>query len=72
MNFARLLRVPGFYTWGYNDLTVSPTSMYAAYNLISAPKEVFVAPETGHFTVKAQDERVRAWLLEKLGVVPHR
>ena len=72
VNFARLLRVPGFYTWGYNDLTVSPTSMYAAYNLISAPKQVFVAPETGHFTVKAQDERVRAWLLEKLRVVPHR
>jgi len=46
--------------------------MYAAYNLISAPKEVFVAPETGHFTVKAQDERVRAWLLDKLGLVSRR
>ena len=69
VNFARLLRVPGFFTWGYNDSTVPPTSMYAAYNLITAPKEEFVVPATGHYTVDAQDERMRAWVLGKLGVV---
>jgi len=70
VNFARLLRVPGFYTWGYNDVTVPPTSMYAAYNLVAAPKEVFLVPEVGHFTTREQDDRVRAWVLGKLGVTP--
>lgn len=68
VNFARLVRVPGFYTWGYNDNTVPPTSAYAAYNLITAPKELFIAPETQHFTNRAQDDRVRAWILKRLGV----
>jgi len=72
VNFARLLRVPGFYAWGYNDTTAPPTSMYASYNLISAPKELFVVPEAGHLTSKAQDERIRAWLLEKLGIASRR
>lgn len=68
VNFARLLRVPGIYTWGYNDNTVPPTSVYAMFNLITAPKESFIVPEVGHFTVPAQDDRVRAWVLGKLGV----
>ena len=34
--------------------------------------EEFVVPETGHFTVAEQDERVRAWVLGKLGVVEGR
>jgi cephalosporin-C deacetylase-like acetyl esterase len=38
VNFARRLRVPGLYSWGYNDATCPPTSMYSAYNVITAPK----------------------------------
>ncbi|MGI9044490.1 MAG: acetylxylan esterase [Gemmatimonadaceae bacterium] len=68
VNFARLLTVPGIYTWGYNDNTVPPTSAYAFYNLIRAPKELIIAPEAGHFTVPAQDKRTRQWLLAKLGI----
>lgn len=49
VNFARILKTPGFYSWGYNDDTCPPTSFYAAYNQIKAPKEVFVIPETGHW-----------------------
>ena len=47
VNFARQLKVPGIYTMGFNDETCPPTSMYAAYNVITAPKELFVVPETG-------------------------
>mgnify|MGYP001289200582 FL=1 len=39
-NFARLLNVPGWFSWGYNDEVCPPTSMYAAYNVISSPKEL--------------------------------
>jgi len=68
VNFARLIKVPGIYAWGYNDTTVPPTSVYAAYNLITAPKETVIAVETGHFRTPAQTARIDAWLLERLGV----
>lgn len=66
VNFARQLKVPGLYSWGFNDEVCPPTSMYAAYNVITAPKELHLALETGHWTYPEQRERVEAWLLEKL------
>jgi len=66
VNFARLLKVPGMYTWGYNDETCPPTSMYAAYNVISAPKELYLALETGHWEYPEQNEKLNNWLLSQL------
>jgi cephalosporin-C deacetylase-like acetyl esterase len=66
VNFARLLKVPGMYSWGFNDETCPPTSMYAAYNVIAAPKSLFLALETGHWTFPEQTEKLINWLLEKL------
>jgi hypothetical protein len=40
--------------------------MYAAYNVISAPKELFLALDTGHWTYPEQGEKMNNWLLEKL------
>ena len=62
VNFARRLKVPGFYTWGFNDETCPPTSMYAAYNVISSPKSLLLALETGHNNVPEQVAKVNAWL----------
>jgi hypothetical protein len=42
---------------GFNDETCPPTSMYAAYNVISAPKELFIVPETGHWTYPEQRDK---------------
>lgn len=66
VNFARMLRVPGFYTWGFNDVVCPPTSMYAAYNVISAPKQLLVVPETGHWTYPEQNDRMMTWLVAGL------
>ncbi len=68
INFARLLKVPGIYAWGYNDVTVPPTSSWAVYNVIAAPKESAIVVETGHFRVPSQTSRMDAWVLNKLGV----
>jgi len=68
VNFARRLTVPGFYTWGYNDLTCPPTSMYSAYNVITAPKELHIFQETGHWTFPEQNEILNSWLAGKLKV----
>jgi len=66
VNFARLIKVPGLYSWGFNDETCPPTSMYAAYNVIAAPKDLYLALETGHWTYPEQREKFNTWLEEKL------
>lgn len=68
VSFARNLKTPGYYSLGYNDETCPPTSMFAAYNQIRAPKELFVVQETGHWTFPEQNEKLNNWMLEKLGV----
>jgi cephalosporin-C deacetylase-like acetyl esterase len=68
VNFARELKIPGFYTWGFNDETCPPTSMYAAYNLISSPKTLTLIHDTGHWTYPEQHFMLRNWLTEKLGI----
>src|SRR5690606_8491090 len=67
VNFARYINVPGFYTWGYNDDTCPPTSYYAAYNMIDAPKELYLVQETGHWTYPEQREKIETWILKLLG-----
>lgn len=66
VNFARQLKVPGFYAWGYNDETCPPTSMYADYNVIAAPKQLFLALETGHWTYPEEGEKFITWICNKL------
>ena len=66
VNFARQLKVPGFYSWGYNDVVCPPTSMYSAYNVITAPKTLFLVEETGHWTYPEQWEKSRNWIFDML------
>ncbi|MCF2444249.1 acetylxylan esterase [Dyadobacter sp. CY345] len=66
VNFARRVKVPGFYMWGYNDETCPPTSMYAAYNVTTAPKELKLYLETGHWTYPEEREMMNNWLVSKL------
>ncbi len=66
VNFARLLKIPGKYSWGYNDETCAPTSLFSVYNVITAPKDLYVVPETGHWTYPEQHEKTDAWMISKL------
>jgi cephalosporin-C deacetylase-like acetyl esterase len=68
VNFARLLRVPGFFAWGFNDPVVPPHSMYAAYNVITSPKRLLVHPPAVHGASAAQRRAEEEWLRERLGV----
>lgn len=70
VNFARRLKVPGFYSWGYNDMVTPPTSLHAAYNVITAPKQLLIAPEMGHGSSPEQNRRRTAWLLQQAGIEP--
>jgi cephalosporin-C deacetylase-like acetyl esterase len=67
VNFARRVKAPGLYSWGYNDEVCPPTSLYAAYNVVKAPKRLLLALETGHFTVPEQSQAVDRWIDEQVG-----
>jgi cephalosporin-C deacetylase len=67
VNFARRVTVPGLYSWGFNDETCPPTSMYAAYNVITAPRQLMLAYDTGHRTTQEQVDDVHTWLADELG-----
>lgn len=66
VNFARRVKAPGIYTWGYNDETVPPTSIFSAFNVITAPKHWMLALTTGHNTTPEQNGRMEAWMEELL------
>lgn len=65
VNFARRVKVPGWYSWGYNDVTCPPTSMYSAYNVIPGTKELHLYLETGHWTYPEQQTERLEWLKNK-------
>jgi cephalosporin-C deacetylase len=66
VNFARRVTAVGLYSWGYNDVTCPPTSMFSAYNVIKAPKEIQIYQETGHWNFPEQNEYLNNWLLKNL------
>ena len=66
VNFARRVTAPGLYSWGFNDETCPPTSMYSAYNLITAPKRLMLAYDTGHRSTQEQVDDVNDWLADEL------
>ncbi|MDH6306901.1 cephalosporin-C deacetylase [Parabacteroides sp. PF5-5] len=68
VNFARLIKVPGCLTWGYNDPACPPTTMYSAYNVITAEKTLMLYTETAHWHFNEQMQAVEAWVLNKLNV----
>ncbi len=68
VNFARRLTVPGHFTWGINDTVCPPTSTYAVYNTVTAPKQLLLTLEMGHRAIPEQHRIVEKWLLGQLGV----
>ena len=66
VNFARRVTAPGLYSWGFNDETCPPTSTYSAYNVITAPKRLILAYDTGHRSTQEQVDDVNTWLADEL------
>jgi len=62
VNFARLLKVPTFMSWGYSDDTCSPTSVWAAWNEIKAPKACDITPSSGHWRFPSSHVKAKEWL----------
>jgi cephalosporin-C deacetylase-like acetyl esterase len=68
VNFARRITVPGYFSFGYNDDVVPPTSSYGTYNIVTAEKTLSVYPQTAHFWYQEQWDEWQGWLLKHLGI----
>lgn len=65
VNFARILTVSVYMSFGYNDLTCAPTSTYACWNsLASSQKKLLVVPETGHWRYSYQWKTGWDWMMQ--------
>jgi cephalosporin-C deacetylase-like acetyl esterase len=60
VNFAARAKAPGFFTVGFIDTTCPPTSVYAAYNALQTPKEIFNDITSGHTNTPAASAAMRA------------
>lgn len=66
VNFAKRITVPGWYSFGYNDEVVPPTSSYGLYNIVTAPKTLSVYQQTGHFWYQEQWDEWQEFLTKQL------
>lgn len=66
VNFARRLTVPTFVSWGYNDDTCSPTSVWAIWNEIIAPKNCDITPTSGHWRFTSSQDKCNEWMKKQL------
>ena len=66
VNFARLLKTPGFYAFGYNDNVCPPTSVSSALNVIPAEKTVERYYDTSHWTYTEESDAGIRWLMQQL------
>ncbi|WP_438358394.1 acetylxylan esterase [Bacteroides oleiciplenus] len=66
VNFARLIKVPTYITWGYNDDVCPPTTSYAVYNTLGCPKEALITPINEHWTSNDTEYGQLKWILKHL------
>ena len=69
VNFARLItpQQKGWFSFGYCDDVVPPTSAWATYNIVKGPKEISPYQATWHYWHQEQWDEWESWLLKELG-----
>jgi cephalosporin-C deacetylase-like acetyl esterase len=68
-HFAARAKAPGFFTVGFIDTTCPPTTVYAAYNALSTPKEIFPEVASGHTVTPAAGAAMRAAVLRHFALM---
>lgn len=66
VNFARRINVPGWFSFGYNDEVVPPTSSYGLYNIYPGPKTLSVYPMTAHYWYQEQWDEWLEWIRKQM------
>lgn len=64
MNFGTRTKAAGILTVGFIDTTCPPTSVYAAYNALGGPKEIFNDPPSTHAVSPQASQAMRSAILK--------
>jgi cephalosporin-C deacetylase-like acetyl esterase len=70
VNFARLItdKQAGWFSFGYNDDVVPPTTAWATYNIVKGPKQISPYQMTWHFWYQEQWDEWENWLLKEMEI----
>lgn len=68
VNFAKRITQPGWFSFGYNDDVVPPTTCWATYNIVSGPKEIHPYVKTKHFWYQEQYDEWLGWITKQMGM----
>ena len=70
INFARLItaKQKGWFSFGYNDDVVPPTTAWETYNTVKGPKEIVPYQATWHFWFQEQWDEWEDWLLKQMNL----
>ncbi len=63
VNFAKTIKVSGFYFSGLNDRICPPMPFFAMYNSVTAPKSLALFPNSNHWEYPAEKVQADNWLL---------
>lgn len=66
VNFAKLINVPVFMTWGFNDNVCPPTTSYIVYNVLEGEKEALITPVNEHWISSTTRFRIMEWIKKQL------
>ena len=72
VNFARRITnaQTGWFSFGYNDDVVPPTTAWATYNIVKGPKSITPYQQTAHFWYQEQWDEWENWLLTQMNIKP--
>ncbi|KAA3437564.1 acetylxylan esterase [Rufibacter hautae] len=66
VNFAKIIKVPVFMTWGYNDDVCPPTTSYIVYNTLQSKKEALITPVNEHWISQTTRHQILDWIKKNL------
>ena len=66
VNFAKLIKVDTYMTWGFNDDVCPPTTSYIVYNVLNCPKEALITPINEHWTSNDTEYGHLLWIKKHL------
>lgn len=66
VNFSKLIKVPVFMTWGYNDNVCPPTTSYIVYNILKSKKEALITPVNEHWISLETRHSILDWIKKNL------
>lgn len=72
VNFSRRITnaQTGWFSFGYNDDVVPPTTAWATYNIVKGPKSITPYQQTAHFWYQEQWDEWENWLLTQMNIKP--